>query len=270
MRAADRRPLAVLTIAGSDSGGGAGIQADLKTIAAHGLHGVCAITAVTAQNTRGVTAVHMVPGRMIEAQVAAVHEDFRLGAVKIGMLGTARAVRAVARALRPLGDIPLVLDPVMIATSGARLLQPDAVRALRERLFPLASVVTPNVPEAEFLLGTRIRDARAQQRAAEALRAAGAAAVLLKGGHLPGPKVRDLYLDGAGASTIVHARLARNGHGTGCTLASALACGLARGERGAAAARAAIAYVHGALRHASRPGRGAVDVLDHYWRDGVH
>ncbi|MBP8176835.1 MAG: bifunctional hydroxymethylpyrimidine kinase/phosphomethylpyrimidine kinase [Xanthomonadales bacterium] len=270
MPPADPRPHAVLTIAGSDSGGGAGIQADLKTIAAHGLHGVCAITAITAQHTRGVTAVHVVPARMIEAQVEAVHDDFRLAAVKIGMLGTARSVRAVARALQALRGVPLVLDPVMIASSGARLLAADAVRALRERLFPLASVITPNVPEAEFLLGIRIRDARSQDRAAERLRAAGAAAVLLKGGHLPGRGVRDLYLDAGGATAIRHARLARNGHGTGCTLAAALACRLARGERGADAARGAIDYVHGALRHATRPGRGAVDVLDHFRGDAVH
>jgi hydroxymethylpyrimidine/phosphomethylpyrimidine kinase len=270
MPSADSRPRAVLTIAGSDSGGGAGIQADLKTIAAHGLHGVCAITAITAQHTRGVTAVLVIPSRMIEAQVEAVRADFRLAAVKIGMLGNARTVNAVARALRPLGDVPLVLDPVMVATSGARLLEAAAVRALRERLFPLAAVVTPNVPEAELLLGMRIRDAKAQRRAAGLLQAAGAAAVLLKGGHLPGARICDLYVDANGTVAIRHARLARNGHGTGCTLAAALACRLARGERGLDAARGAIAYVHGALRHATRPGRGAVDVLDHAWGDGVH
>ena len=256
----------VLTIAGSDSGGGAGIQADLKTFAAHRVHGLSAIAAVTAQNTRAVTSVHAVPVRELERQLDALFDDFDVAAVKIGMLGRAATVRAVARALAARRPPHVVLDPVMIATSGAALLEPDAVRALRERLLPLATLVTPNVPEAEALTGTRIANAAALEPAARALRANTDAAVLLKGGHLPRGSVVDLLLDARGVVRHVHPRLPVEAHGTGCTLSSAIAARLGRGEPLRRAVDGAIAWVHGALAHGYRPGRGRLVVLDHGWR----
>ncbi len=265
-RIRDKSPPCVLTIAGSDSGGGAGIQADLKTFAAFGVHGTSAIAAVTAQNTRAVTSVHAVPPRELARQIDAVFDDFAVAAVKIGMLGNAATVRAVVRALTLRRPAIVVLDPVMIATSGAALLEPDAVRALRDRLMPLASVVTPNVPEAEALTGLAIRDPEALAAAASALRACGAGAVLLKGGHLPHGPVTDLLVDSRGTTRYTHRRLALDAHGTGCTLASALAARLARGDGLRRAARTAVEYVHGALRHGYRPGRGRLVVLDHFWR----
>ena len=255
----------MVTIAGSDSGGGAGIQADLKTFAAHGVHGLTAIAAVTAQNTRAVSSVHAVPIRELERQLEALTDDFPIRAVKIGMLGNAATVRAVARWLEARGPGTVVLDPVMIATSGASLLEPAAVRALRERLLPLASVVTPNVPEAEALIGRRILSPAGLDSAAAALRELTDAAVLLKGGHLPRGPVVDLLLDVHGPMTVTHPRLRLAAHGTGCTLASALAARLARGEALRPAVRRAIEFVQGALRHGYRPGRGRLVVLDPLW-----
>jgi hydroxymethylpyrimidine/phosphomethylpyrimidine kinase len=263
--ARDRRPLSVLTIAGSDSGGGAGIQADLKTFAAHAIHGLSAITAVTAQNTRAVTAVHALPTAMIERQLDAVFDDFRIAAVKIGMLGTARITRAVARTLARRAPTHIVLDPVMIASSGARLLASDAIDALRNALLPLATLITPNLPEAELLTGLRLRDTEDMTRCAYALREAGAHGVLLKGGHLPRGAIVDLYVDAHHELRIRHARLRVEGHGTGCTLASAVAARLALGHDIETAVRGAVAYVHSALRHGTRPGLGSVCVLDHFW-----
>lgn len=260
-----RRPLSALTIAGSDSGGGAGIQADLHAFAAYRVHGLSAIAATTAQNTRGVASVHRIPGAHLEAQVASVFDDFRIGAVKTGMLGTAATVRTVARVLAARA-VPLVVDPVMIATSGAALLAPDAVRAVATELLPLATLATPNVPEAERLTGLRIAHERDVDAACDALLALGAHAVLLKGGHLPGPRIVDVLRTRDARVAIRHARLAREGHGTGCTLAAAIAAQLARGVALTDAVRDAVAYVHGALRHGTRPGRGNVTVLDHYWR----
>lgn len=259
----DNRPPNVLTIAGSDSGGGAGIQADLKTFAAHRVHGLTAITAVTAQNTLAVTSVHAVPVREIERQLDAVFDDFDIAAVKLGMLGDAATVRCVARALAARRPAIVVLDPVMVATSGASLLEPSAVRALRQRLLPLATVVTPNVPEAEALTGLRIAGADALAAAAAALRGDTDAAVLLKGGHLARGPVVDLLLDARGTRRYVHPRLPVRAHGTGCTLASALAARLARGTPLRRAAGDAIAYVHRALELGYRPGRGRLVVLDH-------
>src|SRR5687767_6341393 len=198
--------LSVLTIAGSDSGGGAGIQADLKTFAAHGLHGLSAIAALTAQHTRGVTAVHVPPVAFLGAQIDACFDDFRIGAVKLGMLANKQVIDAVADALQRHRPAFIVLDPVMVATSGARLLEPDALDALRARLFPLATILTPNIPEAELLLGQRIDDDAAAEAALEALRALFtlrqaqgercAQAVLLKGGHLRGAGAMvDRYCD---------------------------------------------------------------------------
>ncbi|HET9449926.1 MAG TPA: bifunctional hydroxymethylpyrimidine kinase/phosphomethylpyrimidine kinase [Aggregicoccus sp.] len=267
---ADARPVSALTIAGSDSGGGAGIQADLKTFAAHGVHGLSAIAALTAQNTRGVTAVHVPPVSFLRAQLDALFADFRIGAVKLGMLANAEVIHAVADALQYYREeghaAPVVLDPVMVATSGARLLDPDALQALRTRLLPMATLITPNIPEAEWLLERRIDSAPAADAALEALRARGAKAVLLKGGHLPvpGPMV-DRYGDGERLEQFVHERLELEGHGTGCTLASAIAANLCRGLPLLAACEAATAYVHGALLHASRPGLGHASVLGHFW-----
>jgi hydroxymethylpyrimidine/phosphomethylpyrimidine kinase len=260
------RPPAALTIAGSDSGGGAGIQADLKTFAAHGLHGLSAIAALTAQNTRRVTKVHVPPSAFLHSQIDACFEDFRIGAVKIGMLVNSRVINAVADALEAWKPQFVVLDPVMVASSGASLLDPSALRTLRKRLIPLATVLTPNIPEAELLLGRPIADDQDAEAALSALRALGAGAVLLKGGHLPGKTMTDRLDDGSQVRALVHPRLRVEGHGTGCTLASAIAANLCLGKSLPDACAAAADYVHGALRSAYRPGKGTVAVLDHFWR----
>lgn len=267
IRRGDERPACALTIAGSDSGGGAGIQADLKTFAAHGVHGLSAIAALTAQNTRGVTAVHVPPVAFLRAQVDACFEDFRIGAVKLGMLATADVIHAVADALEHWRPPHVVLDPVMVATSGAKLLADDALGAMRSRLLPLATVLTPNIPEAELLLGHAIGDGSAADVALRELRAAGAGtgAVLLKGGHLDeGGDVIDRYADPVGELRFLHPRIAVEGHGTGCTLASAIAANLCRGLAPREACAAAADYVARALRGGYRPGRGDVSVLDHF------
>lgn len=259
------RPICALTIAGSDSGGGAGIQADLKTFAAHGVHGLSAIAALTAQHTRGVTAVHVPPVGFLRAQVDACFDDFDIGAVKLGMLANAAVIHAVADALETHRPRHVVLDPVMVATSGAKLLEDDALEALRTRLLPLASILTPNIPEAELLTGIGIRDRHAAAAAIAALRAMGAPAVLLKGGHLDeGAEVADRYDDGRTAATFLHDRLPLEAHGTGCTLASAIAANLCLGMQMPEAARAADDYVERALRLGHRPGRGGIVVLDHF------
>ena len=273
MSLADPRPLSILTIAGSDSGGGAGIQADLKTFAAHGVHGLSAIAALTAQNTRGVTAVHVPPVDFLREQIDACFDDFRIGAVKLGMLANREVIDAVADALERHRPAFVVLDPVMVATSGARLLEADALDALRTRLFPLATILTPNIPEAELLLCRRIGDEAAADGALEALRSLGTRAVLLKGGHLQSAGgMVDRYCDATASVRFTHQRIDVEGHGTGCTLASAIAANLCRGQTLHDACEAATDYVHGALRHATRPGRAEVAVLDHFWRttkDGI-
>jgi len=222
----------VLSIAGSDSGGGAGIQADLKTFAALGCYGMTAITALTAQNTLGVSGIHGVPPEMLKAQLSAVLDDIGVDAVKIGMLHAPEIVRTVAWALKHYKVQRVVLDPVMVATSGDRLIAPDTVQVLVEELFPLATVVTPNLDEAALLLGRPITTASELETAAYDLLAMGAPAVLLKGGHLPGDEVADLLVSGAGpAQRLASPRIAsRNTHGTGCTLSSAIAAYLALGE----------------------------------------
>ncbi|KAF1685913.1 bifunctional hydroxymethylpyrimidine kinase/phosphomethylpyrimidine kinase [Pseudoxanthomonas broegbernensis] len=261
----DSRPVCVLTIAGSDSGGGAGIQADLKAFAAHGVHGLSALAALTAQHTRGVTSVHVPPQDFLDAQIDACFADFRIGAVKLGMLASAEVIGTVARALQRHRPPHVVVDPVMVATSGARLLEEDALEALRTRLLPLATVLTPNLPEAELLLGRRIEDLQGMSAAAAALRALGAPAVLLKGGHLDGTdEVTDILADAEGEQHTAHPRLRLDAHGTGCTLASAVAANLARGLALRQACAAAVDYVHAALRGGYRPGRSEVVVLDHF------
>jgi hydroxymethylpyrimidine/phosphomethylpyrimidine kinase len=254
-----------LTIAGSDSGGGAGIQADLRTFAAHRVHGLSALAALTAQHTRGVTAVHVPDAGFLRAQIDACFDDFGIGAVKLGMLASGEVIHAVADAIERYRPRHVVLDPVMVATSGARLLQADALDALRQRLLPLATVLTPNLPEAELLLDTRIGDRNAMRDAIVGLRALGPAAVLLKGGHLDdGDTVVDLFDDGRGVQAMTHPRLALEAHGTGCTLASAVAANLCLGHDLARSCRNAADYVHAALTRGYRPGRSEIIVLDHF------
>lgn len=265
MSAMSDRIVSALTIAGSDSGGGAGIQADLKTFAAHRVHGLSAIAALTAQHTRGVTAVHAPPADFLRAQIDACFDDFRIAAVKLGMLANAGIIATVADALRARAPSPVVLDPVMVATSGAKLLEDAALAALKRDLLPLAALVTPNLPEAELLLGRRIADRAGMRAACRELLAAGPGAVLLKGGHLEdgADTVVDLFADADGMRELVHERLPQSAHGTGCTLASAVAANLCRGLPLREACAVAADYVHRALLGGYRPGRGDVLVLDH-------
>jgi len=244
----DKRYARVLTIAGSDSGGGAGIQADLKTFAALGCYGMSAITAITAQNTLGVRAIEALPPAILAAQIDAVAEDIGVDAVKIGMLHNAEVVRVVADAIRRHRFEHVVLDPVMVATSGDRLIAEDTLAVLVRELFPLVTVITPNLDEAGWLLERTLADADALEPAARDLQALGARAVLLKGGHLPGEEVIDLLLDGTAIQRWPAARIAsRNTHGTGCTLSSAIACGLALGLPLREAVVAARGYVRAAM-----------------------
>lgn len=259
------QPISALAIAGSDSGGGAGIQADLKTFAAHDVHGLSAITALTAQHTRGVTAVHVPPVAFLRAQIDACFDDFDIGAVKLGMLASAEVIHAVADALEAHRPPQLVVDPVMVATSGARLLEEDALEALRTRLLPMAGILTPNIPEAELLLGRRIADAADADAALDALLALGTGAVLLKGGHLDeGDEVVDRYADAATRTAFRGPRMQVDGHGTGCTLASAIAANLCRGRVMHEACSEGVDYIRDALRQGVRPGRSDVLVLGHF------
>ncbi len=246
-----------LTIAGSDSGGGAGIQADLKTFMAHGVYGASAITAITAQNTLEVRAVVMLEPAMVAAQIEAVLDDIGADAVKTGMLGNAAIIEAVADTLERYHIKRLVIDPVMVAKSGARLLEEDAITTLRERLLPLALVITPNLPEASVLLNRQVTGERDMADAARDLHALGAQYVLLKGGHLPGSEVVDLLYDGERFVELRAQRLeTHHTHGTGCTYAAAIAALLARGSPVEAAVRQAHAYLRDAIVHAPAIGRG--------------
>ena len=240
-------PRVALTIAGSDSGGGAGVQADLKTFAALGVHGASALSALTAQNTRGVRGVHAVPAEFLVAQVEAVLDDLDVRAVKTGMLATTANVLAVA-GLAAAGRLPhLVVDPVMVASSGARLLEQAAERAYVEALLPHAAVLTPNLLEAQVLLGSRITSLAEQRAAARALGALGPRVVVVKGGHATADvsdEAVDVVWDGERVSELRAPRVrTANNHGTGCTFASAIAAGLARGQQPAEAVPAAKAYV---------------------------
>jgi hydroxymethylpyrimidine/phosphomethylpyrimidine kinase len=233
----------VLAIGGSDSSGRAGLQMDLRTIAAHGCLGLSVVTAVTAQGPRGVTAVHLVPPEIVAAQLDALLVDDDVDAIKVGMLGTAATVEAVVRALAPLSSTPIVVDPVLAASSGEALLSEDAIAPLVEKLFPLAALVTPNLPEAARLSGLPVDTD--EERVAAAQRLAGPiTAVLLKGGHGDGDELVDLLLDGKTIERFAHPRLRRGMRGTGCALATAAAARLARGEELADAVRGAIDYVH--------------------------
>jgi hydroxymethylpyrimidine/phosphomethylpyrimidine kinase len=258
-----------LTIAGSDSGGGAGIQADLKTFAAYGVYGASALTAITAQNTVAVTAVQLLPAAMVRAQIDAVLTDLGADAIKTGMLGSAELVRTVTEAIAGRGSAALVVDPVMIAKSGNTLLDADAVVALRERLLPLATVLTPNAPEAAALTGHEVHSLSTAREAALRLHALGPRAVLVKGGHIPGDDVVDVLYDGHHVHELRGPRVpGPHTHGTGCTLASAIAAGLALGATIEAAVADARAYVAGAIAHAPGLGRGH-GPLDHGWRERV-
>ena len=243
------RYVRVLSIAGSDSGGGAGIQADLKTFAALGCYGMTAITAITAQNTQGVRAIHGVPPEILRAQIDAVVEDIGVDAVKIGMLHSPDVVRVVADAIRRYRLPHVVLDPVMVATSGDRLSTQETVQVLVRELFPLAAVVTPNLDEAALLLGRPLAGLDDLDAAAQALLQLGAPAALLKGGHLPGDEVVDVLAEPGGRCTRLSSqRIAtHNGHGTGCTLSSAIAAHLAQGLPLAQAVAQARAYILGAI-----------------------
>jgi len=240
----------LLTIAGSDSGGGAGIQADLKTFSACGCYGMSAITALTAQNTLGVTAIHPVPIHFLEAQIRAVLDDIGADAIKIGMLHSPEVIECVAWLLKEYGCRKVVLDPVMVATSGDALIQEDAIEAMKKILFPAVDLITPNVPEAQLLLGKSITDRATLQEAARELTAVHGLAVLLKAGHLEGEELQDLLVmtPGAEEQKYTNRRLAtRNTHGTGCTLSAAVAAFWGRGLELAEAVGEAERYLHKAL-----------------------
>ena len=255
----------VLTIAGSDSGAGAGIQADLKTFAALGVYGTSALTAVTAQNTVGVTAVHEIPTEVIAAQIEAVISDIGADAVKTGMLSSSAIVEMVAQELKRHGVERLVVDPVMIAKSGDSLLQPEAVEALRSKLLPLAALVTPNIPEAEVLTGLTITSLDDMRRAAELIVGMGSRSVVVKGGHLAGPAT-DLFYDGAQFKEFTAPRIdTANTHGTGCTFASAVAAGLACDMRVFDAVAQAKEYVTEAILRSFPIGQGH-GPLNHFYK----
>lgn len=243
-------------IAGSDSCGGAGIQADLKTFAAFGVYGMSAITAVTAQNTCGVRAVCAMEPELVSAQIDCVFEDIRVDAVKIGMTATAGIIRAIAAALQKHPGVPVVLDPVMVSTSGHALLAPDAVQALTRELLPLAAVITPNLPETAVLLGREIHTVEEMHAAAQELVERGAKAVVVKGGHLDGDAV-DVFFDGKTFLQLSQPRTSTpNTHGTGCTFSSAIAASLAKGVPLATAVQKAKAYISEAIAHAEPLGHG--------------
>jgi hydroxymethylpyrimidine/phosphomethylpyrimidine kinase len=257
-----------LTIAGSDSSGGAGVAADLKTFAALGVYGACAITALTAQNTTGVVAIHDVPPAFVTAQIDAVFSDLDVGAVKIGMLANAAVVEAVAAALARRRARNVVLDPVLAATSGEKLLAPEATARLRE-LIARVRVVTPNLPEAAILLAAPVaHDERQMQAQAQELLGLGAQAVLIKGGHLDGDESVDLLVDAHGSERFAARRIAtKNTHGTGCTLAAAIAAGLAKGLSLHQAVREAKLYVSAAIAAADRLAIGSgCGPLHHFYK----
>jgi hydroxymethylpyrimidine/phosphomethylpyrimidine kinase len=260
-----------VTIAGSDSGGGAGIQADLKTFSALGVYGASVITALTAQNTKGVTGVHDVPADFVAAQIDAVFSDLAVDAVKIGMLSQPAVIEAVAERLAHWRQTNVVLDPVMVATSGDRLIAPDAVAVLKQVLIPRALVITPNLPEAAALLEAPVARNEAEMRAqGERLLALGARAVLIKGGHGEGAESVDLLIAPTTFARLAATRVAtKNTHGTGCTLSAAIAAGLARGLDLSASVRAAKDYVSAAIAASERiavgTGHGPVHHFHAWW-----
>jgi hydroxymethylpyrimidine/phosphomethylpyrimidine kinase len=254
----------VLTIAGSDSGGGAGIQADLKTFDAFRVFGTTAVTAVTVQNTTGVQGVHLIPVGTIRAQIHAVVEDLHPLACKTGMLGSDAIVSAVAHAIRESAIGSYVLDPVMVATSGDRLLDAGAEQAIVRELLPLATIITPNLDEAAILAGMEVRTVAQMETAARSLAERGARAVLVKGGHLEGDRVIDVFYDGAAMHSFDRARIdTRHTHGTGCTLSAAITAELALGRDLLTAVGSALDYVHRAIENAPNLGQGS-GPLNHF------
>ena len=258
-----------LTIAGSDSGAGAGIQADLKTFSAHGVYGTTAITAVTAQNTRGVVSFTEVAPELIRQQIEAVMVDLGTDAAKTGMLASARAVETVARAISDF-DVPfVVVDPVMMAKSGDSLAANDAVEAMKTLLLPKAFVVTPNIPEAEALAGIAIAADEDRREAARRIRALGPSLVVIKGGHLPSDEIVDLLYDGREFMEFRHPRVvSRHTHGTGCTFAAAVAAHLACGRSVREAIPLIQEYIAGAIRSAPEIGEGS-GPMNHFWKRSV-
>jgi hydroxymethylpyrimidine/phosphomethylpyrimidine kinase len=260
-----------VTIAGSDSGGGAGIQADLKTFSALGVYGATVLTALTAQNTLGVQGIHDVPPDFIGQQIDSVFGDLAVDAVKVGMLSRVPAIEAVAAGLERHGARAVVLDPVMVAASGDRLLSADAVETLARRLMPLALVATPNLPEAAALTGKAMAETEDEMRSQAAMiRDMGARAVLIKGGHGAGPESVDLLVEARGITRFAAPRIATsNSHGTGCTLSSAIAAGLAKGQDLSAAVAAAKSYVTAAIAASDclkiGQGRGPTHHFHHWW-----
>ena len=246
-----------LTIAGSDSGGGAGIQADLKTFAALGVHGTSAITAITAQNTLGVSEIMELPAALVRAQIDAVMLDIGAQAAKTGMLSSAQIIDVVCTAITHHNIRQLVVDPVMVAKGGARLLRDDAVDALRKRLLPMAAVVTPNLPEAEVLLGRPIRTLDERRQAAKDLVGLGAHAAVVKGGHADDQLSIDHYFDGTELVELQSPRIATaNTHGSGCVFSAAIAAGLAKGSDPLAAVHQAKEFITGAIERSLEVGRG--------------
>lgn len=247
----------VLIIAGSDSGGGAGIQGDIKTVTCLGGYAATAITALTAQNTQGVFGIHDVPEDFIRQQISLVMNDIGADAFKTGMLHKASVIEAVAEAIAPFPAVPLVLDPVMFAKGGHALLQPEALDTLKARLIPMSALITPNIPEAEYLAGMPIRCVNDMQAAAEKILAHGCKAALIKGGHMDGELITDMLVSADGVEMFTQARIySVHTHGTGCSLASAIATGLAQGLGVREAVIRARAYVHEAIAHAPRLGHG--------------
>ena len=262
------KPPIALTIAGSDSGGGAGIQADLKTFAALGVHGTSAVTAVTAQNTLGVTDIVELPVQIITAQIDAITSDLGVDAAKTGMLSSAPIIEAVAHAIEAYGIGRLVVDPVMVAKGGSRLLRDDAVGALRSRLLPLAAVITPNIPEAEVLLGRSISGLDARREAARDLLALGPRAVVVKGGHAEGDAV-DVFWDGTELVELIAGRIETNNtHGSGCTFSAAIAARMAAGRSTIEAVRDAKQFITNAIEFALEIGHGHGPVNPMFGLDG--
>lgn len=262
----------LLTIAGSDSGGGAGVQADLKTFSALGCYGMTVITALTAQNTLKVTDVLGVPPDFVEAQLNAVLDDMGVDAVKIGMLQCEETARVVGRGLRRFKVSRMVLDPVMVAKSGDKLLEPEAIKAIIEDLLPLTTVVTPNLPEAKVLTGQELESPEEIEYAAKYLCELGAGSAVIKGGHMKGSLSSDyLYIKEANQGEWLEARrvYSPNTHGTGCTFSAAIACGLAKGQGVSQAVREAKEYIHGAISAAQEfqlgAGHGPVHHFHHWW-----
>jgi len=258
----------VLTIAGSDSGGGAGIQADLKTFSALGCFGTSAITAITAQNTLGVQAVYGIPPEMIAAQIKAVLDDIKPAAIKIGMINRPEVTHIIKTQLLAYPGVPVILDPVMVSTSGHRLIEPETVQQLIENLFPLVSLVTPNIDEAEILADMKIKNVDDMAFAGEKIMDRGANAVLLKGGHLSGPVISDILIQKNTAPIILESTFiqTKNLHGTGCTLSSAIASEMAKGHELLTAVKLAKQYIASALQEGSGINTGSGNgPLNHFF-----